>query len=72
MTEKIDEDKKKIIARQERHYWVEGIRHRKKLIRKILKLQEKIQTGYDDSDILIRWWNKREEKRIKCKKLISG
>jgi len=72
MTENMDEDKKKIIARKERHNWIAGIRHRKKLIRKILKLREKIQTGYDDSDILIRWWNKREENRFKCKKLISG
>jgi hypothetical protein len=52
-----DEVEKKSLIRQQQHYWIEGKRHAKKLIRKLLKLQEKIKEGNELGDIMNKWAN---------------
>lgn len=56
-SDKMDEEEKKIFIRQEKRYWMEGTRHAKKLIRKILKLEKTIPEGETDMDILEKWAN---------------
>ena len=52
-----DEVEKKSLIRQQQRYWIEGKRHAKKLVRKLLKLQEKIKEGNEMGDIMNKWAN---------------
>lgn len=64
----MDDTEKKIFRRQQKGHWNEGIRHRKKLIRKLIRLQEKIEAGNVYDRILNNWCHARitnKERRIK-------
>lgn len=52
-----DEMEKQSLIRQQQRYWIEGKRHAKKLVRKLLKLQEKIKEGNKMGDIMNKWAN---------------
>jgi len=67
-SQNMDDNEKKIFRRQQKGHWIEGIRHRKKLIRKLIRLQEKIGAGNVCENILNYWRQariKNQERHIK-------
>ena len=59
----MDEDEKKIFVRQERRQWIEGLRYKRKLIRKLIRLQDKIRAGNIYQEVLCYWRNTRRIKK---------
>ena len=58
-SEKMDGNEKKIFMRQEQRQWIEGIRHRKKLIRKLIRLKKKMQEGTEYDEVISQWYDAR-------------
>jgi hypothetical protein len=67
-TEGLSEDDRKQCIREERREWIKGIRYRKKLIRKLIRLQDKMQKGNIYEDILCGW---RDARRINKEKHVK-
>lgn len=58
-SEKMDENEREIFMRQEQRQGIEEIRYRKKLIRKLIRLQDKIQAGSIYKEVLCGWRDAR-------------
>ena len=55
----MDDNEKKIFRRQQKGHWIEGIRHRKMLIRKLFRLKKKMQEGTEYGEVISQWYDAR-------------
>jgi len=53
------ENEVKQLIREKRRGWIQCFRHRKKLIRKLIRLQEKIQADNIYNEIVSKWYDAR-------------
>lgn len=57
------EDEAKQRIREQRRGWIQCLRHRKKLIRKLIRLKKKMREGIEYDEVISKWYDARHTNR---------